>query len=128
MFLTPIGEQAQRVVPERVDLDGFTAPRRHDPVADLGIHPGQLKARSALPQQAVVRIDADAEPRAGEVVLDDIDELRQQRVEQRAVARRREITIERVEQPQRRVGRVVQAVAIALGKQVRHEAVANRSS
>ena len=128
MFLTPVGEQAQRVVPERVDLDGLAAPRRHDPVADLGVHPGQLKARSALPQQAVVRIDADAEPRAGEVVLDDIDELRQQRLQQRTVARRRDITIERVEEPQRRVGRVVQAVAIALGKQVRQQAVANRSS
>ncbi len=30
-----------------------------------------------------------------------------------------------MEEPQRRVGRVVQAVAVALGKQVRHEAIAN---
>ena len=126
-YSVPVGEQAQRVVPQRVDLDGFAAPRRDDPVADLRVHPGELKARSALAQQAVVRIDADAESRAGDVALDDVDELRQKRVQQRTVARRREITIERVEQPQRRVGRVVQAVTIPLGKQVRQQAVANRA-
>src|SRR6185503_13345728 len=43
----PIGEQAQRVVPERVDLDGLAASRRHDPLADLRIHPRELEAWSA---------------------------------------------------------------------------------
>ena len=55
----------------------------------------------------------------------DLDELRQKRVQQRTVARRRDIAIERVEEPQRGVGRVIQAVALALRKQVRQQAVAN---
>ena len=57
---------AQRVVPERVDLDGLAAPRRHDPVAHLRVHPGQRELLGALPQQAVRRIDADVEARAGQ--------------------------------------------------------------
>ena len=32
----------ERVVPQRVDLDRFADPGRHYPVADLGVHPGQL--------------------------------------------------------------------------------------
>ena len=46
----PVGEQAQGVVPESIDLDGFAAPRCDDPVVDLRVHPGQLKPRGALPQ------------------------------------------------------------------------------
>ena len=60
----PACQQAQRVVPQRVDLDRLAAPRRHHPVVDLGVHPGQLVALGALAQQAVGRIDADAEARA----------------------------------------------------------------
>ena len=51
----PSLEQAKRVVPERVDLDRLAAPRRHDPAVDLGVHPRELIAFGALPQQAVLR-------------------------------------------------------------------------
>jgi len=72
----PVGEQAQRVVPEGIDLHRFAAPRCDHPIADLGVHPRELESGRALAQQAVVPIDADAEARAGEVALDDLDELR----------------------------------------------------
>src|SRR5581483_11943231 len=38
----PLLEQAKRVVPERVDLDGFAAAGRDHPAIDLGVHPGEL--------------------------------------------------------------------------------------
>ena len=61
-----------------IDLDRLAAPRRHHPIADLGIHPGKLIAFGPLPQQAILRIDADPEAGALPVMLDDIDQLRQQ--------------------------------------------------
>ena len=42
-----------------------------------------------------------------------------------AVAGRREVAVEGVEEPQRRVGRVVEALVLALGKQVGDQAVAD---
>jgi hypothetical protein len=73
----PIGEQAERVVPECIDLNGFAAPRRDYPIANLGVHPRELESGCALAQQAVMLIHADAEARAAEVALDDLDELGQ---------------------------------------------------
>ena len=63
-FAGPLLHQAQRVVPERVDLDRLAAARRHDPVVDLRVHPGELITRGALAQQTVAGIDVDAEVRA----------------------------------------------------------------
>ena len=62
---------AQRVVPERLDLHRLAGPRRHHPVAHLGIHPGELHARLAGAQQAV-RIHADSVARAALVPGDDV--------------------------------------------------------
>ena len=47
----------ERVVPERIDLDRLADARRDHPVADLGIHPGQLHAGLAGAQQPVRGID-----------------------------------------------------------------------
>ncbi len=38
----PLGEQTQRVVPERIDLHRLAAPWRHHPITDFRIHPGEL--------------------------------------------------------------------------------------
>ncbi len=65
----PVFEQAQRIVPERVDFDGFAAARGDDPAVHFRIHPGELIALRALAQQAVRGIDADAEARAAQMVL-----------------------------------------------------------
>src|SRR5579864_1046700 len=44
---------AQSVIPERLDLNWLAASRRHHPVANFGVHPRELRARSAGIQQAV---------------------------------------------------------------------------
>src|SRR5262249_5946183 len=44
----PVGERRrrpERVEPERLYFDGLADPRGDDPVADFGVHPGQLHAR-----------------------------------------------------------------------------------
>ena len=121
----PVFEQAQGVVPERVDLDRLAAARRHHPVADLGVHPGELVAFGALAQQAVGGIDADAEARAAQVVLDDVQQLRQEQLEGGPVAGDLEVAVDGVEEPERRVGGVVEAFLLALGEHVGDEAVAD---
>src|SRR5947209_19121277 len=71
----PAFEQAERVVPERVDLDGLAAPRRHDPAVALRVHPRQLIAFRALHEQTVPRVDVDAEASPFEVTLYDVVHL-----------------------------------------------------
>src|SRR6266567_8089281 len=43
---------AKSVVPERLDFDRLATARRHDPVADLGVHPSELDAGFTRVQQA----------------------------------------------------------------------------
>ncbi len=50
---------AKRVQPERLDLDRLPDPRCDDPVAHLGVHPGELDAGLACREQPVV-VGADA--------------------------------------------------------------------
>ena len=66
----PGGGLAQRVDPQRLHLHRLAAPRRHHPVADLGVHPGELLPRRPGPDQAV-RVHADAEPGASAGALED---------------------------------------------------------
>ena len=61
----------ERREPQRVDLDRLSDARRHDVIADLGIHPRQLHARNAGAQETVGRIDADAEPRSFRITGND---------------------------------------------------------
>jgi hypothetical protein len=53
--LGEIGHDRQGVVPKRVDLDRLADARRHHPIADLGVHPGELHARFAGMKQPVGR-------------------------------------------------------------------------
>ena len=48
---------AQRIEPQRLNLDRLTGARCHDPVTDFGVHPGQLVALLPLLQEAIVWID-----------------------------------------------------------------------
>ena len=50
---SPLFQQPQRVVPQCIDFDGLAATRSHDPVADFGIHPGELIAFCPLAEQSV---------------------------------------------------------------------------
>ena len=98
----PALHQPQRVVPERVDLDRLAAPRRHDPVADLGVHPGELIALGALAQQAVApdRRRCRSACRARDASMMSL----QRRQQQRAASARSpvcvDVAIDRVEEPQ----------------------------
>ena len=58
-------------------------------------------------EQAVLRVDADAVAGAVEVVLDDLLDDRGELVAQVGVAGRRDVAVERVEEPERAVDRVV---------------------
>ena len=49
----PLAHAHQRVMPQRVDLHRLAPARRHHPVADLGIHPGELPARFSGVNQAI---------------------------------------------------------------------------
>ena len=74
----PAVEQFERVEPKRVDLDRFSAARRHHPIAHLRVHPGELITFLALHEQTVLRIDVDIEFRSAQMMLDDVDQRRQQ--------------------------------------------------
>src|SRR5262245_52909773 len=76
-FAQPICEQAERIVPKRVDLDGLSAARCNNPVAHFRIHPGKLVAFLTLREQAVIRIDMNIEPSAADMMLGDVDQRRQ---------------------------------------------------
>ena len=117
----PVAQQAQRVVPQRVDLDRLAAARGHDPVADLGVHPGQLIALLALGQEAVLRIDPDAEFAALDVMTHDVAQDRKHLRQCRLVRNAREIARQRVEEPHRRVGGMVETLGIAFREHVRDQ-------
>ena len=119
----PAIEEPERIVEERVDLDGLPPPRSHHPVAHLRVHPGELVALSALAKQPVRRVDADAELGALEVRVNDSSQYRQQIGEQLPVAGDGRVAIDRVEEPKCRVGRVIQALRLALREQIRNQSV-----
>ncbi len=68
----PAFEEAQGIVPKRVDFDRLAASGRDDPAIDFRVHPGKLIALLALFQKAVARIDGDAELGAAQMMLDDV--------------------------------------------------------
>ena len=64
--LEPVRDRAsdpQRVQPQGLHLDRFADPWRDHPVPNLRVHPGQLRARHAGRQKAVV-VETDAVARA----------------------------------------------------------------
>ena len=84
-----------------------------------------MEAVLALPEQAIGGIDAYPEARAAEMMLGHFLKLRDEQLQGRAVAGGFHVTIERVEEPERRIGGVVEAVALALGKEIRDQAIAD---
>src|SRR5262245_31642484 len=105
----PLREEAQRVVPERVDLDGLAAPWRDDPPVAFRVHPRELIALGALDEEPVFRIDVNAEASAFEMAAHDLGQLRPERIERLLVCCRLEVAIDGVKEPERRVCRVVEA-------------------
>src|SRR5262249_34939497 len=73
LFLAqPTLEQAEGVVPQRVDLDRLAAPRGHHPIAALRIHPRQLIPFLPLAEQPVGRVNADPKVCAAQVPGDNV--------------------------------------------------------
>jgi hypothetical protein len=77
----------------------------------------------ALAQESVVRIDANSKEGSLDVPLDDRQENRQEKFEQRAVPGISEVPIDRVKEPKRCVGGVVDPGVVALREHVRNETV-----
>ena len=121
----PTGDEAKRVVPERVDLHRLASPRRDDPAVHLCIHPGELVALGALANQPVGGVHTDAEQRALRVGVDDRLHHRQQLHHQIVVAGRETIPLHGVKEPERRVGRVIEPFAAPVGEHVGDQSIAN---
>src|SRR5881409_2766570 len=96
----PAFHQTERIVPEGVDFDCLSASGSYDPVADLRIHPGKLITFFALLQQAVGWIQPDTESSAANIMLDDVDQLRKQKLQRVAVTGCREISFNGMKVPQ----------------------------
>src|SRR5689334_20417320 len=107
-FAEPGFEQAEGIIPECVDLNGFPSAWCHDPVFDLRVHPRELVTFGTLTQERVLRIDANAEAGAADMALDDFDELGKDEAEGGAVVGAFQITVDRVKKPERRVRGMVE--------------------
>ena len=66
-----LGHHAEGVVPQGVDLDGLAVARRDGLVAELHVHPGELRVRVAAGEQPV-GVGVDVEPRAVVVAAEDV--------------------------------------------------------
>src|SRR4051812_41250058 len=118
-------QEPQRVVPKRIDLDRFTAPRRYHPITNLRVHPGKLIALLPLVKEPVFGIDLDAESRSAQMMVDHVDELGKNQPQGGTILRVIDIAIKGVEKPERGIGSVIESLILAFGKQVRDEAVAD---
>src|SRR5512143_2623445 len=73
-LMREIAENTQRVVPERLNLDGLARPGSHHAVADFGVHPRELDAGLTTCQKAVA-VEADPIARAASMPVDDFLQL-----------------------------------------------------
>ncbi len=118
---------AQGVQPERLDLDRLADPRRDRAAVDARVHPGELRARLAGRDQAVLAT-VDPVARALREAADDGEDGSLDArpllgdVDERA-ARGREIRVGRDDVEERGVDRVVLGLGAAIGEAVRQEAV-----
>ena len=124
-FTQPIRQQAQRVVPKRVDLDRLAAARGHHPIADFRIHPGERVTLRPLGEEPVTWVDLDAEAGALEMMPYDVLQDRQEELQGRFVSAVLDIAVQRVKEPQRRIGGVVEALVLSFREQVRDQSVAH---
>ena len=123
-FAQPIRQQPERVIPQGIDLDRLAAAWGHHPIAGFGIHPGQRVTFLPLGDEPVTRVDLDAEAGAFEVMPYDVREDWQKELQGRLVPAMLDIAVQRVKEPQRRIGGVIEALVLSFRKQVRNESVA----
>src|SRR5690606_18441264 len=77
----------------------------------------------ALAEESVYGIDADPKSRALQVMLDDLLQRRKNHLQRRLVLRRFEVAIQRVEEPERGIGGVIDTFILPIRKVVRNEPV-----
>src|SRR5215468_5515947 len=104
--LREVLHDTERVVPERLNLDRISVPRCNHPIADLGVHPGQLHSGLTRMQQTV-RVDFDAKPSATQMPFDNVIEYAKEITDELEVASVSEIRADRLEEPQGGVHGVV---------------------
>ncbi len=124
-YALPAFQKANGVIPQGIDLDGFSATGRDHPISHLRVHPRQLIAGLSLGQQAVGWIDMDPEPGAADVMVEDVAQDGEQMGERVFVAGDVEIAFDGVEIPKRRVGGVIQPLLFAFREKIRDESVAD---
>ena len=73
-------------MPERIDFNGLATTRCDHGVADLGIHPGELQAFSALCDEPIVRIHPNAVSCTFGIGLEDFLDARHELLEEVDVA------------------------------------------
>ncbi len=122
---------AQRIDPQRLDLDRLADARRDHPVAHLRVHPRQLHAGLAGSEEAV-GVGADAETRPARVPVRMAPKaawsfLRSPRRHGRACrGGRREVFVHRDQIPQRCVDRVELRRLVGIREEVRQHAFRHR--
>ena len=67
----------------------------------------------------------DVEERTAEMVIDDVEQLREQQPQRFAIVGRFDVAPDGVEEPERCVGRVIQPFVVALGEHIRDQPVAD---
>src|SRR5207253_2737267 len=123
LLLQPALEQTQRIVPEGIDLHRFATSRRHHPSVDLRVHPRELITLSALHEQAVARLDMNAEVRALSMVLDDPLESRKHTKQRSAIVRDADVASKSMKEPERRVRGVIQPFVASIREHVGNEPI-----
>ena len=108
----------QRVMPERIDLNGLAAARCDHPVAYLGVHPGELHAGLASAQQTIGRVHHDAVARTVSMPLDNVDQHRVKLAQQGVIGAGGNVVCDGVEVPQRCVNGVVFRRIVAVRKTI----------
>jgi len=78
-FAQPIREQAEGVVPKRIDLHCLSSARSDDPIVHLRIHPRKLILVLALREQAVVWINVNIIFRAVQMMFGDVGQRREKK-------------------------------------------------
>ena len=115
----------ERVDPQRVDLHGLPRARGNDPVADFGVHPGELHAGAAGKEQTVGGIGMNVVARALHVGINNPGENWKKFLQRRGVLRGREILADGLEIPERGIHGVVFGLAAGVRKIVRQHPAIN---
>src|SRR4051794_19499713 len=119
----PAFQEAESVVPERVDLNRFATPRRHHPIVNFGVHPCELIAFLSLDQEVVSRVHMNVEASSTKVVADDVEQVGNQLLKQVLIVHMLQITMDSMKEPERGIRRVIQTLRFTFGEHVGDEPV-----